>query len=444
MFASQTGVLKNQPITSNTIVPSGYDTPTSISVMGGEYSIGCTGTFTMAAGAIAPGQSVCVRHTSSASLDTSVTTTLTIGGVAGTFTSTTTPFSFIGSPGTIDFDGHSMFTPSVPRTLTIQNLGLVGLPISAITPNGPFEIKSQTCGALPTVLPVGASCVIQIVFRPPGEGPFDGFLQIDTGAGTATVQLSGIGERSLVMHYYNAILGRLPDPGGKPYWNAEAARVQALGADLNEVWYAMAMSFFNGPEYLGFGRSNGEFVDDLYRTFLNREADAGGRAFWLSQFNAGLTQEVVLVAFMFSQEFRDFTASIFGDTSVRRELDAVMDFYRGLLSRLPDDGGFNFWVNRFRTAQCAGAAAVTAEAEAISGEFARGAEYASRNRTDEQYVGDLYNAILRRGGDGPGVQYWINSIGSGVLTREQVRQQFVQSPEFQARVQQIIAAGCLP
>jgi hypothetical protein len=25
-----------------------------------------------------------------------------------------------------------------------------------------------------------------------------------------------------------------------------------------------------------------------------------------------------------------------------------------------------------------------------------------------------------------------------------VRQQFVQSPEFQARVQQIIAAGCLP
>jgi hypothetical protein len=23
----------------------------------------------------------------------------------------------------------------------------------------------------------------------------------------------------------------------------------------------------------------------------------------------------------------------------------VMDFYRGLLARLPDDGGFNFWVN---------------------------------------------------------------------------------------------------
>jgi hypothetical protein len=129
---------------------------------------------------------------------------------------------------------------------------------------------------------------------------------------------------------------------------------------------------------------------------------------------------------------------------VRKELDAVMDFYRGLLLRLPDGGGFNFWVQRFRVAQCAGPSAVTAEAEAISGEFARGAEYANRNRTDSEYVGDLYNAILRRGGDGPGVQYWIGSIASGALTREQVRQQFVQSPEFQARVAQIIAAGCLP
>jgi hypothetical protein len=31
-----------------------------------------------------------------------------------------------------------------------------------------------------------------------------------------------------------------------------------------------------------------------------------------------------------------------------------------------------------------------------------------------------------------------------VATREQVRQQFVQSIEFEARVAQIIAAGCLP
>ena len=347
-------------------------------------------------------------------------------------------------PDAVAFGGQSMFTKSVPREVTVGNPTGSAITVSSFGTAAPFTVASHNCGTLPAALASGGSCTARLSFTPPGEGPYDGTLTVTTSAGSPAVPLSGTGERSLVMHYYAAILNRLPDPGGKPYWESEAARVQGLGADLNEVWYAMAMSFFNSVEYLGFGRSNEAFVDDLYRTFLNREPDAGGRAFWLSQFDAGLTREVVLVAFMFSEEFRTFTASIFGNTAVRRELDAVMDFYRGLLSRLPDGGGFNFWVSRFRTAQCAGPAAVTAEAEAISGEFARGAEYANRNRSNSQYVGDLYNAILRRGGDGPGVQFWIGLLDRGTQTREQVRQQFVQSVEFEARVAQIIAAGCLP
>ena len=119
----------------------------------------------------------------------------------------------------------------------------------------------------------------------------------------------------------------------------------------------------------------------------------------------------------------------------------VMDFYRGLLSRLPDDGGFGYWASRFRAAQCSGTAAVTAEAEAVSSEIARAA--AARNRTNSQYVGDLYNAMLRRGGELAGVKFWIDVLDRGALTREQVRQQFVASPEFQGRVAQIVAAGCV-
>jgi len=321
-------------------------------------------------------------------------------------------------PDAVAFGGQSMFTRSLRRTVTITNVTSAPLTIAGFAATPPFSVFGDNCGMLPGLLKVGHSCEVQVAFTPPGEGSFDGTLTINTSAGSLVVPLSGIGERSLVVHYYGAILNRYPEPDGKLYWNSEAARVQALGADLNEVWYALAMGFFNSAEYLGFNRSNGEFVDDLYRTFLNREPDGPGRDFWLGQFNAGLTREVVLVAFMFSPEFRAFTASIFGNTSVRRELDAVMDFYRGLLARLPDGGGFNFWVQRFRSAQCIGPAAVTAEAEAVSGGFARG-------------------------GDGPGVQFWINTIASGAQTREQVRQQFVQSPEFQAGVLQIIAEGCL-
>ena len=101
-------------------------------------------------------------------------------------------------------------------------------------------------------------------------------------------------------------------------------------------------------------------------------------------------------------------------------------------------------MNNFRTAQCQGGAQVNAMAESISSAFAGSAEYTGKNRTNAQYVGDLYNAFLRRGGDLGGVQYWINQLGSATLNRNQVRQQFVTSSEFAGRVNNIVNQGCLP
>jgi titin len=76
-------------VTSNTITISGIDFPVAISITGGAYSIGCTGTFTTAPGTIANGDTVCVQLTTSASFLTAATTTLTVGGVSGTFSATT-------------------------------------------------------------------------------------------------------------------------------------------------------------------------------------------------------------------------------------------------------------------------------------------------------------------------------------------------------------------
>ncbi|HQR19149.1 MAG TPA: pre-peptidase C-terminal domain-containing protein, partial [Gemmatimonadales bacterium] len=89
-FTSQTGLIPESTVTSNAITPAGYNTAAAISVANGTYSIGCLEPgFTSSAGTITPGQSVCVRHNASAGFGATVTTTLTIGGVAGTFSSTT-------------------------------------------------------------------------------------------------------------------------------------------------------------------------------------------------------------------------------------------------------------------------------------------------------------------------------------------------------------------
>ncbi|MBK8324463.1 MAG: DUF4214 domain-containing protein [Betaproteobacteria bacterium] len=217
----------------------------------------------------------------------------------------------------------------------------------------------------------------------------------------------------------------------------------SLGANVNETWYAMATFFYFSSEYQSFNRDDAGFVSDLYNTFFNRPADGGGLTFWTGLLAQGMPREVVLVSFMFSTEFQTFTQAIFGNVQARKEVDTVVDFYRGLLSRLPDDGGLAGWVGQFRSAQCAGAGSVYNTVESISSIFAGGAEYASRNRSNAQYVGDLYNAFLRRGGDLGGVQFWISQLEGGA-TRSAIRQQFIASPEFTNRVNAIIAEGCVP
>jgi len=88
-FVDQTDVAVSTVITSAPVTIAGIDAPVPVSVSGGEYSVGCTATFTAAAGSVTNGQTVCVRHTSAAANSASTSTTLTVGGVTDTFSTTT-------------------------------------------------------------------------------------------------------------------------------------------------------------------------------------------------------------------------------------------------------------------------------------------------------------------------------------------------------------------
>ena len=346
----------------------------------------------------------------------------------------------------LDFGGQSMGTTSPPLAVTLTNTGASPITFVSIAASAQFS-QTNNC----TTLAPAASCTVNISFLPTVQAvllnaapPVAGALTLTSNASGSpqTVTLAGAAEKSLVTHYYRSILRRAPDAGGKAFWQGEAARIAGLGANVNEGWYSLSATFFVSAEYGAFNRDNAGFVTDLYNTFFNRVPDSGGLAFWLDNLGQGMPREVALTEFMFSTEFRNFTQAIFGATAARAEVDAVMDFYRGLLARLPEDGGFVFWRDRFRAAQCQGAAAVTAEAEAISSAFALSGEYTARGRTNAQYVGDLYNAFLRRGGDLGGVLYWIGQLNSSAQTREQLRLAFKNSAEFQARVTAIIQQGC--
>jgi hypothetical protein len=378
-------------------------------------------------------------HTLSATYSGSGTYLTSSGSAAHTVNAGTPLLSV--SPSILDFGGQSMNTTSPALSANVTNSSSNDVTVTSITAPASFSVVAHNCGTLAP----SASCTASFTFTPGVASDMAGFASIGYGGGGPTVlTLSGTGERSLVTHYYRSILRRDPDAGGKAFWEGEARRFQNIGANINETWFSMAQFFYFSAEYASLNRDNAGFVTDLYNTFFNRAPDAGGLNFWVGQINAGMPREVVLAFFMFSNEFVTFAQGIFGNTAARAEIDTVMDFYRGLLARTPDPGGFDFWVQRFRVAQCQGAGFVYGEVESISSQFANGGEYLGKNRTNNQYVGDLYNSFLRRGGDLVGVQFWINQLGSGALTRNQVRQNFVASGEFQGRVGAVVAQGCLP
>lgn len=111
-WPTKSGVNTNTWITSDPIVLTGFDTPAPFSVDNGYLILNCTPTdpkpprifsgsddltpsVDLSSGTVNPGTSVCVKHMSSSSANTTVTSTVTVGGVNGTFKSVTKQsFSF--------------------------------------------------------------------------------------------------------------------------------------------------------------------------------------------------------------------------------------------------------------------------------------------------------------------------------------------------------------
>jgi hypothetical protein len=357
---------------------------------------------------------------------------------------TTLAYPYVANPGSVDFGARVAPSTSPAKTITFtgQSYDITTLTYNNVTAPAGFVVDSSSC-----VVISSTSCTVNVRFAPSTVGVYSGNVTFTylfglNGLSTA-VPVSGVGQPSVVPQYYQSILQRAPDPGGEAFWNAEASRMEGLGASLVEAWYAMAMSFFSSAEYAAFGRDDVGFVTDLYQTFLGRAPDAGGLAFWTSQIAQGMPRGVALVSFMFSTEFENSMQAIYGTPTAPTDVNVTGDFYRGLLSRLPDDVGFRFWLAQFENARCSrDATAINNAVEFISSTFANSPEYLNRNRTNSEYVGDLYNAFMRRGGDLAGVQFWISQLDTGAMTRDEMRRRFAASPEFATRVSAMLTEPC--
>jgi hypothetical protein len=114
-------------------------------------------------------------------------------------------------------------------------------------------------------------------------------------------------EMNFLASLYATALLRFPDDAGLGFFAARLQSAQCRG-DAQDEAAGVARFFFTSPEYRSRGRSNAAFVDDLYDGLLARLPDSTGRAFWISQLQAGATRDMVIDAFLGSSEFRSGVA----------------------------------------------------------------------------------------------------------------------------------------
>lgn len=163
-FTAKTDVARDSVVTSGPVTITGINAEATVTVTNGEYSIGCTSSFTDANGAISNDENICVRHTSAAEYSASTTTTLTVGGVSADFVSTTqadpggtqdtTPDAFSFDPQTDVLLG---------ATVTSNSITVSGIDAAApiTVSNGSYAIDAGDYTTSPGTVENGQSVALQ-------------------------------------------------------------------------------------------------------------------------------------------------------------------------------------------------------------------------------------------------------------------------------------------
>ena len=124
-----------------------------------------------------------------------------------------------------------------------------------------------------------------------------GIEAYDNTGGTTTPSNPNLSPvESFVERFYTEVLGRSSDVAGLASWS-QALENGTMTAD------DIAQGFFFSQEFINRNLSNSDFIDTAYETLLNRMADSGGKASWLSQLNSGMSRSDMLDGFIYSIEF---------------------------------------------------------------------------------------------------------------------------------------------
>ena len=106
----------------------------------------------------------------------------------------------------------------------------------------------------------------------------------------------------------------------------------------------------------------------------------------------------------------------------------IRNFYQWGLNRQPNSTELNNWLSTLQTAYAQGQSQLLTAMQSLGGTIFNSTEYANRNRSDHDFVYDLYKTYLFREPDQGGWDFWTSLVP--VNGRSNIRLAFDLCPEF--------------
>ena len=240
---------------------------------------------------------------------------------------------------------------------------------------------------------------------------------------------------AFVARLYVECLNREPEETGLEDWTERLKSKELAGI-------AAASGIVFSQEFKNRNLCNEDYVELLYRAFMGRSSDPGGKNYWMGRLSTGATREEVFNGFALSVEFGNICKSYnivqgqgidlpkygtvpMGSCSMCDKEDGVTAFvkrmYEICLGRDAETAGLRDWTGRLWNH--------TASGKDVGYGFIFSMEYIQKQTTDDEYVECLYNAFMGRASDFAGKMDWLERLKNDV-TRQEVFEGFVYSNEF--------------
>jgi len=198
-----------------------------------------------------------------------------------------------------------------------------------------------------------------------------------------------------VYNVFRSLLNRDPSTAEVSY------HVNALNSGYNRIDYAT--SIYNREEQLAYQ------VDQIYRTFLKRPADAAGLTFWADQLRRGLSPEWMIGLLVSANEYQSSRLS---------NASYIKGLYNDLLCREPTSADIAFWSN------------------VLSGgrsRFDLAFQFASSPEAYTRAVKDVFVQYLHREATPADVNHWVNLLVTRKVSVSRMAILLIASTEFATR-----------